>query len=66
MAYFEIIEDESLSTYRGLRYIMVDRDTKEVLDNAQGYGYKSAQKVCAALKYKMKTMEELSETEKEV
>ena len=36
------------------RYVIVDADTDEVLDDAQGYGYKNAQKAYAAWSYKQK------------
>lgn len=36
------------------RYVIVDADTGEVLDDVQGYGYKSAQKAHAAWAYKQK------------
>lgn len=36
------------------RYVIIDADTGEVLDDAQGYGYKSAQKAHAAWSYKQK------------
>ena len=34
------------------RYVIIDKDTGEVLDDAQGYGYKSVQKAYAAYAYK--------------
>ena len=34
------------------RYIVVSKDTGEVLDDAQGYGYRTAQKAHAAYSYK--------------
>ena len=36
------------------RFIIVDPDTGEVLDDAQGYGYKNAQKAEKAAWYKFK------------
>ena len=38
--------------YRGKRFAIVDIDSGEVLDDAQGYGYKTAQKAHAAWVYK--------------
>lgn len=38
--------------YRGKRFAIVDIDSGEVLDDAQGYGYKTAQKAYAAWVYK--------------
>ena len=34
------------------RYVIIDADTGEILDDAQGYGYKSQQKAHAAYAYK--------------
>ena len=47
-----VIESEKLSGKYDKRYVVVDKDTGEVLDDAQGYGYKSAQKAHAAYAYK--------------
>ena len=47
-----VIEEKSLSTDYEKRYVVQDADTKEVLDNTQGYGYKSIQKAYAAYNYK--------------
>lgn len=46
------VEDKSLSTEYKKRYVIVDKDTGEILDTAQGYGYKSAQNAYAAYSYK--------------
>ncbi len=48
----DVIEDPNLSTYYDKRYIIVNKDTGEVIDTAQGYGYKSKQKAYAAFAYK--------------
>ncbi|MBQ7217469.1 MAG: hypothetical protein IJS39_15965 [Synergistaceae bacterium] len=47
-----VIESEKLSGKYDKRYVVVDKDTGEVLDDAQGYGYKTAQKAHAAYAYK--------------
>ena len=47
-----VIEEKSLSTDYEKRYVIRDVDTKELLDDAQGYGYKSIQKAYAAYSYK--------------
>ena len=47
-----VIEEKSLSTDYEKRYVIRDADTKELLDDAQGYGYKSIQKAYAAYSYK--------------
>ena len=36
------------------RYVIVDVETGEILDDAQGYGYKTQQKAYAAYGYKMR------------
>ena len=36
------------------RYVVVSTDTGEVLDDAQGYGYRTAQKAHAAYAYKIR------------
>lgn len=53
---YSVIYDHNLSIkYGGKRFVIVDAKTKEVLDSAQGYGYKSAQNAHAAWSYKTKT-----------
>lgn len=52
MANITVIKDESLSSEYDKRYVVIDKDTGEILDNAQGYGYKSVQKAYAAYGYK--------------
>lgn len=42
----------SLSGPYDKRYVITDTETGEVVDDAQGYGYKSAQKAYAAYGYK--------------
>lgn len=45
--------DEKKEFYnRETRYRLVDSETGEILDDAQGYGYKSAQKAYASYAYK--------------
>lgn len=53
----QIVEDYGdgfVDKHTETRYVIVDSDTGEVLDDAQGYGYKSAQKAHAAWSYKQK------------
>ena len=45
----------SLSTQYHPRYIIINTQTGEILDDAQGYGYKTAQKAYAAYSYKNQT-----------
>lgn len=46
------VESSSLSRKGERRYVILDVETGEILDDAQGYGYKSAQKAYAAWGYK--------------
>ena len=46
------------------RYIVVDADTSKILDDANGYGYKSAQKAHAAFGYKRKPQAQKKAEEK--
>lgn len=47
-----VIEAENLSSNYDKRYVVIDKDTGEVLDDAQGYGYRSVQKAYSAYGYK--------------
>jgi hypothetical protein len=50
---WKVIESKELSEDSwNKRYVVVDIETGEVLDNAQGYGYKSVQKAYAGYGYK--------------
>ena len=49
------IKSEVLSSRRSERYVIVDTETGEILDDAQGFGYKSAPKAYAAFNYKNKS-----------
>lgn len=53
-----VIEGGSLNSYHEKRYIIVDKDTGEMLDDAQGYEYKSPQKAYAAYYYRHRTPEQ--------
>ena len=52
MPEIKVIESPELSTPYDKRYVVIDKETGAVLDDAQGYGYKSAQKAHAAYSYK--------------
>lgn len=52
------IKSEVLSSRRSERYVIVDTETGEILDDAQGFGYKSAPKAYAAYSYKNKSDKE--------
>ena len=47
-----VVEAENLSSQYDKRYVVIDKDTGQVLDDAQGYGYRSIQKAYAAYGYK--------------
>ena len=44
----KVVKSESLSKPYEWRFVVIDEYTGEVLDNAQGYGYKTKQKAMAA------------------
>lgn len=46
------IKSDSLSGNYDTRFVIVNTETGEILDDAQGYGYRSAQKAYAAYTYK--------------
>lgn len=52
------IKSEVLSSRRSERYVIVDTETGEILDDAQGFGYESAPKAYAAFNYKNKSDKE--------
>ena len=47
-----VVKSEALSKPYEWRFVVVDVNTWEILDNAQGYGYKTKQKAMAAWNYK--------------
>lgn len=50
---FKIIKNEYLSKTRNdERYVVVDSNTGKILDNAQGYGYKSYENAYRSYTYK--------------
>lgn len=49
---YTVQESPTLSEPYDKRYIVVDAETGAVLDDAQGYGYKTVQKAHAAFAYK--------------
>lgn len=53
MGNVKAIRSESLSKPYDYRYVIVDIDTGEILDDAQGYGYRTAQKAYAGYNYKI-------------
>lgn len=57
------IRSSTLSKPNDPRYVIIDKETGEILDNAQGYGYRSAQKAYAAYGYKNRDNSKDSEIE---
>lgn len=51
MSNITVVKDSRLSQGRDERFVVIDKDTKKVLDNAQGYGYKSIKGAYAAWSY---------------
>ena len=52
MAQYEAQYAGYLSQWYDPRYVIVDTSTGEIVDDAQGYGYKSEQKAYACFSYK--------------
>lgn len=65
---YEVVESPELSSSWDPRFVIVDVDTGEILDDAQGYGYKSRQKAHAAYGYKNrdKSKDRLKKKKKQV
>lgn len=55
---FQAVYSESLSKEYDARFVVVDTITGEILDDAQGYGYKSKIKAYKAYGYKLKQQKE--------
>ena len=51
---FVAVRMESLSTPDDVRYVILNRVTREVVDDAMGRGYKSAQAAHKSFSYKQK------------
>ena len=50
---FHVDEDKyGIPNMTETRYVLVDTDTGEIVDDAQGYGYDTAQKAQRAYRYK--------------
>lgn len=58
------VYNKTLSHGYDKRYVIVDKETGEILDDAQGYGYKSPQNAHAAWSYKNRSKEEREEWKK--
>lgn len=62
---YKVIKSDKFGSYYNPRYIVVSTETGEVLDDAQGYGYKSVQNAYAAYGYKNRTPEQKKKSKKE-
>ena len=52
MADIIVMEDSKLSKGNEKRFVVVDKNTGEILDDAQGYGYKTIRNAYSAYAYK--------------
>ncbi len=52
MADIIVMEDSKLSKEYEKRFVVVDKNTGEILDDAQGYGYKTVRNAYSAYAYK--------------
>ena len=66
MRNFAAVECKHLSTRFDKRYIIVNTETGEVLDDAQGCGYKSARNAYAAYGYKTRDKSKDKEKQKKI
>lgn len=60
----KVVESPRLSKQYDKRYEIVDADTGEILDNAQGYGYKDIRGAYAAWGYKHRDKKKDAEKKK--
>lgn len=51
---YKVVKSQTLSKRFESRYVIIDEETGEILDNANGYGYKTAQAAHKAWAYKNK------------
>lgn len=52
MSSWKAVKSDALSEQYFPRFIVIDAESGKVLDDAQGYGYKTAQKAIVAFKWK--------------
>lgn len=62
----KVIKSENLSNSYEDRFVIVDAETEEVLDSAQGYGYKTIQKAYAAWAWKHRDVEQETKKNKQI
>ena len=51
MLLIKIVENEKLSKHGEPRFIIINNNTGEIIDDAQGYGYKSVKKALNSFVY---------------
>lgn len=49
---YKVVPGETFGAQWNSRYVVIDAETNAILDDAQGYGYKTVQKAHAAYAYK--------------
>ena len=49
---YEVVKSKELSSFRDERFVIIDAETREILDDAQGYGYKTVQNAHRSWAYK--------------
>lgn len=59
--HYKAIESESLSKPFSKRFVVVDTKTGEVVDDSQGWGFKSAKAAYACWRFKCKSREKNAE-----
>ena len=52
MSNWKVVKSDALSEQYFPRFVVIDAESGNVLDDAQGYGYKTAQKAIVAFKWK--------------
>ena len=56
----KVIRSKELSSQYEPRFIVINTDTGEILDDANGYGYKTTQKAYAGYAYKSRSREQVT------
>ena len=64
MTNYKVIRSKQLSKDYESRYIIIDAKTLNILDDANGYGYKSKENAYKAWKYKTRSFEDQNERNK--
>lgn len=61
-----VMKSEKLSNIYEERFVIIDKDTGEIFDDAQGYGYKTVQKAYAAYNYINNNKERHQQKERQI